>query len=265
MSYPERAPKRIPYDGRLFFTVSGKGRIMVEEIVYEMPEGAMLYFNAGTKYMIMSPDPKEKVSYVLLNLDLSEMEKHRSDIIPPAYYTGFDESAMIATPNFEQYNFAPVMYAQGLQRLKYQFENIVNEYSRRLLYHDEMNSHRCAEVMLELLRASSVSKGATVGNKADQIIGFIHKNYAHPLTNKVIGDKFSYHPNYVSSLIKSITGLPLHKYLLKVRLSKALDLIYLGERSVSKIAELTGFCDINYFSKYFKQEIGISPKNYMKE
>ncbi len=88
--------------------------------------------------------------------------------------------------------------------------------------------------------------------------------FAEPLTNARIGEVFGYNPNYVGDLIKSAINYPLHKYIERVRLERAVDLLMTSDVSVGDIAELCGFCDIYHFSKTFKKRFGASPSSYRK-
>jgi AraC-like DNA-binding protein len=65
-------------------------------------------------------------------------------------------------------------------------------------------------------------------------------------------------------MIKGYTGMPLHRYLNHVRVSHALDLLTDGDKPLAQIASDCGFCDIYYFSRYFKQSVGVSPAEYRR-
>ena len=95
-------------------------------------------------------------------------------------------------------------------------------------------------------------------------MSYVHNNYAERLTNAKIGKAFGYNPNYVSSLVKAATNLPLHKYIENVRVERAVDLLTTSDVSVGNIAELCGFSDIYHFSKMFKAKMGVSPNAYRK-
>ena len=75
---------------------------------------------------------------------------------------------------------------------------------------------------------------------------------------------FGFHKNYISAMIKEYTGMPLHRYLNRVRISHALDMLNDGDIPIGEIARLCGFCDIYYFSRYFKSAVGVSPSEYRR-
>lgn len=53
-------------------------------------------------------------------------------------------------------------------------------------------------------------------------------------------------------------------YILQRKVEFAKRMLKLDELSVTDIAELCGFCDVYYFSKVFKKEIGTTPSAYRK-
>jgi AraC-like DNA-binding protein len=58
------------------------------------------------------------------------------------------------------------------------------------------------------------------------------------------------------------TGIPPKQYLLKLKLSKAEDLLRFSTLSIKEISDLLGFENQNYFSKYIKQKTGIAPNEH---
>lgn len=54
------------------------------------------------------------------------------------------------------------------------------------------------------------------------------------------------------------------KYITQKKISHACDLLILNKHSVSDIASLSGYGDVYYFSRIFKNTIGMSPSEYKK-
>lgn len=69
---------------------------------------------------------------------------------------------------------------------------------------------------------------------------------------------------YFSSLFKKVFGMPPVQYLIQLRVNHAKRLLLDEERSITEIAELCGFCNINYFDKVFKEKSGFTPKDFRK-
>jgi two-component system response regulator YesN len=52
------------------------------------------------------------------------------------------------------------------------------------------------------------------------------------------------------------------KYLVSVRLDAAKELLVNSDTQTAEIAERVGYPDINYFSFFFKKNVGMSPREY---
>ncbi len=62
--------------------------------------------------------------------------------------------------------------------------------------------------------------------------------------------------------LKTLTGLPPVEFIKEVRIRRAIQLIETGEYNVTQVAYMTGFNDPRYFSKCFKQKVGMTPTEY---
>jgi AraC family transcriptional regulator, transcriptional activator of pobA len=69
-------------------------------------------------------------------------------------------------------------------------------------------------------------------------------------------------PKYLSDLLKQETGKTAIELIHLFVISEAKNLLIPGDRSVSEIAYKLGFDNPPYFSRLFKKEVGISPKEY---
>ncbi len=69
-------------------------------------------------------------------------------------------------------------------------------------------------------------------------------------------------PKYLSDLLKQETGKTALELIHLYVISKAKNLLIEGERNVAEIAYKLGFENPPYFSRLFKKEVGMSPKEY---
>ena len=83
--------------------------------------------------------------------------------------------------------------------------------------------------------------------------------YTEDLTYQHMGEVFHYHPNYISQVVREKTGLPLRRYLLRLRVRQASRLLLDKEISVEEVAAQVGFRDVSYFVQYFKKVTGMTP------
>lgn len=257
-------PLNLPYDARFFYTKSGYGRIFADGSEYEMPQGSLLFIPPGTEYRLCTPE--ESVSYIAINFDFFRKSNSKTMPIPPDVPEIFNEKEITEKAHFSDMDtFNGVLFLKDMFSLLSRLEEIEKEYSRKLVWYESKISSIFTQVLIKCARNSSAYALADVNETAGRILNYIHVNYKNPLTNADISEIFGFHPNHISSMIKSCTGLPLHKYLINIRLERAVKLLEEGSLSVGEVAAECGFCDIYYFSKYFKSTFGKSPRAYRKK
>ena len=68
--------------------------------------------------------------------------------------------------------------------------------------------------------------------------------------------------SYLSTLFKKETGTTLTEYVNRKRIEHAIFLLNTTNLKIQAIAQACGIPDVNYFTKIFKKQIGITPKDY---
>ena len=94
-------------------------------------------------------------------------------------------------------------------------------------------------------------------------IAYIEANYAKPIR---LADLASTAHVSLSNLyrdFKSATGLSPIEYLIRLRVMRGAELLRQGKLNVTETAFQTGFNDSNYFSRKFRQIMGISPRQFI--
>lgn len=103
---------------------------------------------------------------------------------------------------------------------------------------------------------------------AESIIEEIGNSFYNPdlNLNKML-KKSGYAEDYIRAEFKNITGKTPTEFLNETRIKHACYLIdiYKGSVPLTDIAEKCGFLDYVYFSRKFKQIVGISPRKYSEE
>jgi YesN/AraC family two-component response regulator len=135
---------------------------------------------------------------------------------------------------------------------------------QKLLYYEQKTGHLLAECIADSMRFYQTGSTQPEQEASNRILWYIHEHFRERMTNDTIAAEFGYHPNYVSYMVKRATGMPVHRYVLHVRLMNAANLLENTAVSIGEIAAACGFCDTAYFSGYFKKHFGISPSKYRK-
>lgn len=107
--------------------------------------------------------------------------------------------------------------------------------------------------------------GRSAGDEATlarDVLNYIDRNYNQPLSLKSLSSHFFISADYLSHLVKKETGYSPICYMLNRRIGEAQRLLLSTMLPISRIAELTGYANINHFTAAFKKKIGISPSRY---
>lgn len=92
---------------------------------------------------------------------------------------------------------------------------------------------------------------------------FINSYYSDStISLEMIAGKFGYTSAYLSRLFKKETGKNLVDYVNEVRIFAAKKLLKQNDKKVYQVAEQVGYSNYNYFSKVFKQYVGVSPSEF---
>ena len=84
------------------------------------------------------------------------------------------------------------------------------------------------------------------------------------LSLRLLAEEWGYNQKYLSDSFKKRMGVGFSQYLKNLRIKHAVFLMEHGVESVKNVAFLCGFRDPLYFSKVFREEMGLSPKEYLQ-
>lgn len=87
----------------------------------------------------------------------------------------------------------------------------------------------------------------------------LSRNIADPPDLMQMGQALDSSPFHLHRVFRASTGLPIHRYLLGLRLRTALGRLLGGARDLTALALDLGFADHSHFTNAFRREFGCSP------
>ncbi|WP_410772067.1 AraC family ligand binding domain-containing protein [Fontibacillus sp. BL9] len=112
-------------------------------------------------------------------------------------------------------------------------------------------------------------KSADTGKKSNRndvyvqkVVDFIDTNYANKISISRIAGFVGLDRSYLCAVFKARTGSSIQDYLISYRMNKACGLMGNNLLSIGDIARSVGYEDPLLFSKMFKKEKGLSPRQY---
>jgi len=109
---------------------------------------------------------------------------------------------------------------------------------------------------------------ATNNSKVDlvqKIYDFIALNYLEDISLDSIASYLYLNKYYISHVFKELTGYSIKRFIILNRISRAKDLLYRTEKSISEIGFNSGFNSTSNFIRSFNKEEDMTPLQYRKK
>ena len=129
---------------------------------------------------------------------------------------------------------------------------------------DVCKRYAAAYQLLDLLMSRATPKTPTLDDTATRLKRYVEKHYSQTITKEDLANAaFCSVPHLYRVFQKHFHLSPSH-YINKVRLQKASVFLECSDRAVSEIAQAVGFDDAGYFSRLFREQYCVSPKEYRR-
>lgn len=99
----------------------------------------------------------------------------------------------------------------------------------------------------------------------EKVKSYMDEHFCENITRETLSEIVYLSPGYLANSFKKEMGISLGGYLIEKRMERARALLLEDKMSVSEVAYAVGYDNFAYFSRLFKNKVGISPKEYKKE
>ncbi|MFL0555347.1 AraC family transcriptional regulator [Paenibacillus barengoltzii] len=145
---------------------------------------------------------------------------------------------------------------------------VMAENAGRAWQHGEPMGHFRSQIdlqeMLYYLYRNSRTKPRHAGEALEAARRYIDQHYNEPVTIEQLARVAELSPKYFAEMYKKKYGKSPIEYVTEKRMQRAKQLMATASGKLREIAHQAGYADEFYFSRKFKQEIGISPSVYMR-
>jgi two-component system response regulator YesN len=115
----------------------------------------------------------------------------------------------------------------------------------------------------QVLRDKCLKESAPA-DLVEQVIRYVDKHYMDDISICQIAADLDVSAAYLSSSFHKKTGVPYVKYLTRIRMYKAKELLLETNLQVKQIAEQVGYYSTRHFTKLFTEAFGSYPSDYRK-
>jgi signal transduction histidine kinase/DNA-binding LacI/PurR family transcriptional regulator/AraC-like DNA-binding protein/response regulator of citrate/malate metabolism len=113
---------------------------------------------------------------------------------------------------------------------------------------------------------AALARNKHLGSETQRLVrkamAAIHEHYTEPISLKDVARSVGISKEYLARCFQQETGLTLVTYLNRYRIGQAKARLEAGEQNLTEIALEVGFSSEPYFSRVFRQEVGMSPSAY---
>lgn len=118
---------------------------------------------------------------------------------------------------------------------------------------------------IELLRKKQTNDGQAQRRyefDASEIVKYVDENFLEKITIDELAFLFGTNRSTLCKSFKALTGQSVNEYANGKKLQLVKDEITLTDKTFTEIAEETKFESIHYFSRFFKTQTGLTPREY---
>jgi len=217
-----------------------------------------LYFlteGEATIYLI-DRTVKLKPGYVYF-IPAHSVKKSHIDGVMNKYYLHFQTDI----PSLSLYRYISKTYSvRSNEMTEPLFKTVVENYAK-----GDITSRFKVQGAMNLLLAdflAELSVKSPVLKRFEEVIAYIDENYMAKISLSDLADLMNLSTAYFANFFKSTFNISPKQYLLNKRLTEGQRLLLQTDMTVKEIAFAVGFENENYFSEYFTQKVGISPKGF---
>lgn len=158
-------------------------------------------------------------------------------------HMGFETAVLAERMSFQQYRH------EAFSRLQKAAEELPRE-QRGVLWSEDEEDRREDDGNEERMKQAAV---------------YIRLHLGQPVSRTEVAEMLHLNEEYFSRLFRKYTGCTFKDYLIEERMKQAKKLLEFSNFPISVIAVKVGYVNFSYFSRHFKNMVGVSPQEYRAE
>ena len=162
---------------------------------------------------------------------------------------------------------------------KFMFSNLVREF----YMHQQARGRRLEDVIRQVYELQSIQEvlglveslitemeqqlsvdGHGSRNEVAKAKSYIYEHYSEEIGVETLAELVYLSPGYFSYIFKKETGENVSRFIRCYRMEKAKELLAGTSKKIVQICKETGFSNVSYFCKSFREYCGCSPEQYRK-
>lgn len=253
-----------------------KGRLTLESHYHNAFE--IIYIVEGES--VFKINDKEYIASAGNLIFINNLESHHVEatifpykryfiLIDPAWYQSTINDPVLASifknrpPHF---NHRVSLNEKLKKNIELLFQEILIEYTNKTDYWNLVLEAYMKKLFVLLYRHCKDAFPITAYNSSIELVSkvqkYIEDHCTEEISLKKVSQLFYVDMFYLSHLFKDNTGFSFKEYLILQRISKAKELLFYTNDSITEICIKSGFNNVNHFIRIFKKYTGFTPSKY---
>lgn len=226
------------------------GSVVCSEKTYPISRGVLCFIGEGRYHYTMPSDPRV---YVRSKLFINQ--KRLTDIL------------YAVSPHYaEKFSAGAFVYAILREDIQSEIECELMKLSAATGSDEQLEAKRCSTILklISIADEYSVESVPRVGGNVSLGIEYINAHIFDELTIDGICRAVHVSKYHFCRRFKATVGLSVMEYILKTRIVMAKAMLAKERISVSEVSARCGFSSLSYFSRVFKESVGMTPLEYRR-
>lgn len=151
---------------------------------------------------------------------------------------------------------------EHLNRYRHAFENVTRVFSSFGVCHKPLLRALVQEILCNIIRDNYPNILSFEKNPVEYAKQYMEQYFNRDLTADHIASVVGVSPSHLRALFQKSEGISPIRYLNRVRVERAKEMLSSGMFALSEVADACGFQNVYYFNRVFKTHVGIPPGKY---
>lgn len=249
------ADRIVPFHVAIYL-LRGSMEIIEDGIRYELLPHRLFFLKSGVHHW-GEKSFEEGSAWYYAHFYCKDPGAQMQELSENVYY---DTKVCLKPEDGEKYITLPKLTdCEQMRQIQKDFEKMIEAHIHGNI---PQASVRMWQIFLEC--AKNATKDTVQNVYVRNLREYIQTHYTENFDAKEVETVCGLSYKYAGTLFKEETGQTIRAYQRTLRIRRAKQLLKETDRSITEIAQLTGFSDVFYFSKVFHAQQGCSPGEYRR-
>ncbi len=228
------------------FIEGGKRHLRCKSGEYELMQGDLILFNPRDNHYC-TPIDDQALDYRAINISITAMKKAVKEIVGKDYIPHFNRN---------------VLHRSDITcTLRDVYDAVVKNAPK--LHKEEAFFFLIEQLLIECRDSSGESQQLTQNTQVRRLCDYMEEHFSQNITLDELLSMTNLSKSYLLRSFTKQVGVSPYRYLQSIRLNKAKKFLEDGMSPVNASLAV-GFSDQSHFTNYFKEFIGLTPKQYQR-